>query len=81
MQQLRNTIGVERSAEIEAAPELFSDGEKFRMIHAEARWNAIWFTVATYYGGIGAMNMFMPQMRASHMVKQYKPLVLLGCAG
>ena len=63
MQQLRLTIGLERANEIETAPELFSDGESFRMMHADARWNAFWFTVASYIGGIGAMNMFMPQLR------------------
>ena len=66
MQQLK--LKLERASEIEAAPELFSDGEKFRMIHAEARWNAFWFTFASYVGGIGALNMFMPQLRASQMV-------------
>ena len=30
-QQLRLTIGLERAAVIEAEPELFSDGEKFRI--------------------------------------------------
>ena len=68
MQQLKHNLGLERAAEIEAAPELFSDGEKFRIFHAEARWNAFWFTFASYVGGIGALNMFMPQLRASQMV-------------
>ena len=79
MQQLKHSLGTERSQEIEAAPELFSDGEKFRIYHAEARWNAFWFTVASYVGGIGAANMFMPQLRAGYLANQYKPLVLAGC--
>ena len=37
MQQLRLTIGLERATHIESQPELFSDGEKFRIFHAEAR--------------------------------------------
>ena len=80
-QQLRLAIGLERAAYIEQNPELFSDGEKFRIFHAEARWNAFFFTIAAYVGGIGALNMFMPQLQASKMIKQFKPVVAVGCVG
>mmetsp|Transcript_11622 Transcript_11622/g.15753 ORF Transcript_11622/g.15753 Transcript_11622/m.15753 type:complete len:96 (-) Transcript_11622:333-620(-) len=60
MQQLRLTIGLERAALIESQPELFSDGEIFRIYHAEARWNSVFFTLLSYVGGVGALNMFMP---------------------
>ena len=43
--------------------------------------NSILFTLLTYVGGIGALNMFMPQLRASELSKQYRPLVLAGMAG
>ena len=81
MQQLRLHIGLERAAFIETQPEMFADGEKFRIWHAKARMNAIIFTAISYVGVIGALNMFMPQLKASQMVKQYKPLVMLGCLG
>ena len=81
MQQMRLHIGLERAAHIEQQPELFADGEKFRIWHAKARMNCIIFTALSYVGGIGALNMFMPHLKASQMVKQYRPLVLLGCAG
>ena len=80
-QQLRLTIGLERAATIEAEPELFSDGEKFRIWHANARWNAFWFTVATYVGGKGALNMFMPQLNANRLVGQNPLLVMAGSIG
>ena len=81
MQQLRLTIGLERAAHIESQPELFSDGEKFRIFHAEARWNSFFFTAFSYLAGVGALNMFMPQLRAAEMIKAYKPLVMAGCLG
>ena len=31
--------------------------------------------------GVGALNMFMPQLRAAEMIKAYRPLVVLGCVG
>ena len=80
-QQLRLTIGLERAAYVESNPELFADGEKFRIFHAEARWNAFFFTIASYIGGVGAINMFMPQLQARKMIKQYQPLVAIGVVG
>ena len=68
MQQLKQQIG-ERSAEIEKQPELFMDGEKFRIWHAEARWNAFWFTGLSYMAGLGGLNMFMPEMGAAKLLK------------
>ena len=81
MQQLRLTIGLERATYIENNTLLFADGEKFRIFHAEARQNSILFTFFSYVAGVGALNMFMPQLNASKMIAAYKPLVLLGCAG
>ena len=81
MQQYRLHIGLERADFIERQPELFADGEKFRIWHAKARMNAILFTALSYVGGIGALNMFMPHLKASQMAKQFRPLVMIGCAG
>ena len=80
-QQLRLNLGLERAGEIEKSVDSFADGEKFRMWHATARWNAIWFTFASYIGGVASLNMFMPQLKASAFIKAYKPLVMLGCVG
>ena len=35
--QLRLNLGLERADYVEKHPELFADGEKFRIFHAEAR--------------------------------------------
>ena len=59
-QQMRLNIGLERAAYIEQNPELFADGEKFRIQHAKARQNCILFTFASYVVGVGALNVFMP---------------------
>ena len=79
--QMRLHIGLERAHHIETHPELFADGEKFRIAHAKARTNCIIFTMLSYVGGVGALNMFMPQLRANDMIKQYKPLVVAGMIG
>ena len=71
-QQLRLNIGLERADYIEKNVELFADGEKFRIFHAEARWNAFFFTVFSYIGGVGALNMFMPHLKASQHIKKYQ---------
>ena len=58
--QLRLHIGLERASYIESHPELFADGEKFRISHSKARLNCVVFTWLSYVGGVGALNMFMP---------------------
>ena len=58
--QLRLHIGLERADHIERNPELFADGEMFRIYHAKARTRCIVFTWLSYVGGIGTLNMFMP---------------------
>ena len=80
-QQLRLTLGLERAAEIERQPELFSDGEKFRISHAKARTHAALFTFASYVGGLGALNMFMPHLNGRKVVNQNKLLVVFGLVG
>ena len=81
MQLARVQLGAERAAEIESHPEMFADGEKFRISHAKARMNCILFTGLTYVAGIGALNLYMPQLQANKFVKAYRPLVVLGCVG
>ena len=78
---MRLHIGLERAHHIETHPELFADGEKFRIAHAKARMNCILFTMLSYVGGVGALNMFMPHLRANDFIKQYKPLVVAGMVG
>ena len=50
-EQLRHAIGLVRAAEIEAAPELVADGEKFQKWNASARNNAALTTAAILVGG------------------------------
>ena len=81
MQQMRLAIGLEKAAEIERQPELFSDGEKFRISHAKARMNAILFTVISYVGGLGALNMFMPHLKGRAMVNAHQVPTTVALAG
>ena len=69
--QQRLNLGLERASHIENNVELFADGEKFRIFHAEARWNSFFFTVASYIGGIGALEVFMPQLNARALAHKY----------
>ena len=77
-QNLRLSIGLERADYIEKNPELFADGEKFRIWHSKARNQSIILTIGTYIGGIGALEMFMPQLGARRFVNKYTVPVMVG---
>ena len=68
---------MERADYIEKNPELFADGEKFRIFHAEARFNSVIFTGISYLAAVGALEMFMPQLQAKKMLMKY-PAVKYG---
>ena len=80
-QQLRLYLGLERADYIEKHVELFADGEKFRIYHDQARWNTFWFMIASYVGGIGAANMFAPQINVRGLMKAYPPVFIAGGIG
>ena len=52
-EQLRDIIGHERAAQIEARPDTVIDGEGFRIAHAFGRWYGFFATVGTIVGGAG----------------------------
>ena len=43
--------------------------------------NSVLFTALTYFAGVGALEMFMPQLRARAFVSAHKPIVAIGLIG
>ena len=78
---MRLRIGLDRAGFIEKNPELFADGEKFRLYHKKARTNTILFTFASYVVGLGALYTFMPHLHAQKFVNAYKPIVCVAALG
>ena len=80
-QQLRLAIGLERAADIERHPEQCADGEKFRIYHADARWNAFFFTIAFYVGGVGAAETLAPHLQVRSLMRKYAILPVISSVG
>ena len=80
-EQLRHAIGLVRAAEIEAAPELVADGEKFQKWNASARNNAAFTTGAAVCAG---STLAAPKLGFSHgkqVIRAYSPIVAVGAIG
>ena len=76
---LKKVLGPDSSKAIEDSPEMYADADKFRILHAKARFRAIATMFGAFVGGTTVASMYMPGHRSGvHLFRAYPVPIVLG---
>jgi len=78
---LKQAVGPEQAAVIEACPEKFSDADAFRIYHAKARFRATFTTIAASIVGCSVAAPFLGFSHGRQLMYHHRMLFVPACIG